>query len=181
MSKRYEIRHTTGNKYGSNARIEIVDTACEGGNDVAATTDYLGIAELIVEALEAADRERGYASLAEGLEAERAEVARHAIEKSNGHIGFSADNKVEFYELDGEVFRAPVNAVVDVHTGARIGRWECSRKHFDEYREVAYSWVGDSEAERLEALEARCAADDEAIAEIVANGGGRFEDMVIKG
>lgn len=53
--------------------------------------------------------------------------------KSAGHICFSADGR-EFYEMFGEVYRANLDSVVDVSTGARIGRWECSRAQFDRFR-----------------------------------------------
>jgi len=56
------------------------------------------------------------------------------IQQSVGHIAFVGT--VEYYELEGQVYRAPLDAVFDVRTGARIGRWECSREHFDRFREV---------------------------------------------
>lgn len=77
-------------------------------------------------------------------------MSNHTV--SAGHIGFSRDGKTEVYEIDGEVYRAPIVAVVDVHTHARIGRWECSVEHFYQYRNVAYSWVviSECETERIE-------------------------------
>jgi len=73
------------------------------------------------------------------------------MEKSKGHICFAqtAINEfcfdyVEFFERLGEsplldyelqVFRAPVTNVI-MPDGYRCGRWECSRKHFDQYKNV---------------------------------------------
>jgi len=58
--------------------------------------------------------------------------------RSNGHICFAFGGAVEFYEQAGEVFRAPIRNAFDVE-GRRAGRWECSREHFDRYREVITS------------------------------------------
>lgn len=57
-----------------------------------------------------------------------------ARQRSAGHIGWV--DEVEFYEVGGQVYRAPESSVFDLTTGARIGRWECSRPMFDAYREV---------------------------------------------
>lgn len=55
--------------------------------------------------------------------------------KSPGHICFSGT--FEFYEDDaGDVYRASVDSAFDCLTGYRIGRWECSRAHFDRFRAV---------------------------------------------
>lgn len=55
--------------------------------------------------------------------------------KSAGHICFTADGQ-EFYEVGGEVYRANLDSVMDVLTGARIGRWECSRAQFERFRGI---------------------------------------------
>ncbi len=49
---------------------------------------------------------------------------------SAGHIGFSEDGSVEYYEQAGNVFRAPVANTFDID-GRRHGRWEARRAHFD--------------------------------------------------
>lgn len=53
---------------------------------------------------------------------------------SVGHLAFSADGEVEFYEQDGAVYRAPVRNAFDVE-GRRHGRWEGSRAWFERARE----------------------------------------------
>lgn len=58
-----------------------------------------------------------------------------AVRRSRGHICFAFGGAVEFYEQRGEVYRAPVSNAFDVD-GFRMGRWECSRGHFDRYRAV---------------------------------------------
>jgi len=58
------------------------------------------------------------------------------MEKSKGHIMFTADGSHEFF-LDGpDVYRAPVSNVFDASTGNRIGRWEGSVSHALRYAEV---------------------------------------------
>lgn len=55
------------------------------------------------------------------------------VETSVGHIAFSADGAVEYYEQAGQVFRAPVANAFDVD-GRRHGRWEGTRAWFERYR-----------------------------------------------
>ena len=52
---------------------------------------------------------------------------------SADHMGSLGDSH-EVYEIDGEVFIAPWHNVID-QQGHRIGRWECSRGHWDHYVE----------------------------------------------
>jgi hypothetical protein len=62
-------------------------------------------------------------------------ILSEAPQKSPGHITFSGD--FEFYEdARGEVYRAPLSNAFDCLTGYRIGRWECSRAHFDRFRQL---------------------------------------------
>jgi len=62
------------------------------------------------------------------------------MKQSNGHLCFAFDSKVEFYERQGEVYRASsLNPVLS--DGYRPGRWECSRDHFDRFREVIVGGV----------------------------------------
>jgi hypothetical protein len=58
------------------------------------------------------------------------------MRKSQGHITFTAT--AELYEQDGEVYKAPLSNAFDLD-GRRHGRWECSRSHFDRYRDVIIS------------------------------------------
>ena len=63
---------------------------------------------------------------------------------TKGHIGFSEldGQAYEWVEKDdGQVYRCSMSNVVDVVTGYRQGRWECSREHFDRYRNEVYSFV----------------------------------------
>jgi hypothetical protein len=53
--------------------------------------------------------------------------------KSKGHICFVGN--FELYEQDGEVFRAPLHNAFDID-GRRHGRWQCTRKHFDQFRKL---------------------------------------------
>lgn len=54
------------------------------------------------------------------------------MEKSKGHICFNGE--FEFYEKQGEVFRANKSNVIDIY-GYRIGRWECSIKQFNLFKD----------------------------------------------
>ena len=53
--------------------------------------------------------------------------------KSKGHICFSGN--FEFYERGGEVFRAHLSNVLDIW-GYRHGRWECSKAHFERFKNL---------------------------------------------
>jgi len=55
------------------------------------------------------------------------------MKKSKGHICFWKG--FEFFERNGDVFRANTHNPIQTF-GARHGRWECSRAHFDHYRAV---------------------------------------------
>lgn len=57
-----------------------------------------------------------------------------SVRLSAGHIAFTVDGEVEFYEQGGAVFRAPVANAFDVE-GRRHGRWEGSRAWFDRARD----------------------------------------------
>ena len=57
------------------------------------------------------------------------------MKKSVGHICFAFEDKVEFYAHDGEVYRANTDNPLQTD-GRRHGRWECSREHFDRFRDV---------------------------------------------
>jgi len=53
-------------------------------------------------------------------------------DKSKGHI--VTVNGKEYFDRGGEVYRAPLSSVI-MPDGYRSGRWECSRSHFDTFRE----------------------------------------------
>lgn len=56
------------------------------------------------------------------------------MEKSKGHIGFQGNS--ELYQINGQVYSAPIGNCFDVRTGARIGRWECSVEQFNRFRQL---------------------------------------------
>ena len=58
------------------------------------------------------------------------------MDKSKGHMFFTKTH--EFYEYQGQVYRAWISNPVDID-GCRIGRWECSKAHWDKY-EDANKW-----------------------------------------
>ena len=53
------------------------------------------------------------------------------MRKSKGHMFFT--DAVEFYELGGEVYKAPLHNCIAIDTEARHGRWHCSRVRWDQY------------------------------------------------
>lgn len=57
------------------------------------------------------------------------------LRKSVGHLEFAG--RFEFYEQDGEVYRAPVGNAFDLE-GRRHGRWEGSLAHFRRNRGYIY-------------------------------------------
>ncbi len=50
-----------------------------------------------------------------------------ASDQSQGHLAYDSNGN-EWYERDGEVYRAPVYRPV-MTDGYRCGRWECSMEH----------------------------------------------------
>lgn len=54
--------------------------------------------------------------------------------KSIGHIAFV--DGFEYYERDGQIYKASISNVMDVRTSQRIGRWECSLEHAKIYPSV---------------------------------------------
>jgi len=56
------------------------------------------------------------------------------VEKSKGHICFHGN--FEFYERSGEVFRAPLHTGNVFDGEYRIGRWECSKAHFERFKNI---------------------------------------------
>ena len=60
------------------------------------------------------------------------------LKQSKGHVGFYANpsnpkQQFEVYKTDsGELYRAPINAAIDVDTGRRIGRYEAPANMADE-------------------------------------------------
>jgi hypothetical protein len=59
--------------------------------------------------------------------------------RSEGHLGWSRDGSWEYWEHNGEVYRAPVGNAFDVRTGRRLGRWECSKKMWDRYFDTVFT------------------------------------------
>ena len=59
---------------------------------------------------------------------------------SNGHVGWS--NGLEYYVVNGDVYRAPESNVMDIDTGSRIGRWECPVEHYRHFWEAVYKPLG---------------------------------------
>lgn len=58
-----------------------------------------------------------------------------APQPSKGQIAVTSDKTFEFYVRDGEVYRAPLNAVI-MTDGYRCGRWEGSQAHFEKFKSV---------------------------------------------
>jgi len=54
------------------------------------------------------------------------------ISKSIGHIKFS--NEQEFYIYKGDVYRC--NISTPVINGYRMGRWECTIKQYERFKDV---------------------------------------------
>ena len=47
----------------------------------------------------------------------------------------------DFFDIEGQVYRAPKGAGVDT-AGLPMGkRWECSRAHWERYRVSVFAWV----------------------------------------
>jgi len=68
------------------------------------------------------------------------------MENIKGYLGKSETpgkpQDTYIYYTDGrDVFRAPINNVVDVRTGYLIGRWECSLTQFNHFRESVYNFL----------------------------------------
>lgn len=61
--------------------------------------------------------------------------------KSVGHLTFAFDGAIEFYEQDGEVYRATVYNGSFGPDGRRHGRWECTIGHYNRYKSVMMGGV----------------------------------------
>ena len=55
------------------------------------------------------------------------------MKQSKGHLLFTPDESYEYYEQNGQVFRAYTGNAFDLD-GYRHGRWECSKAHFERNR-----------------------------------------------
>ena len=66
------------------------------------------------------------------------------IINSKNHICWTQHTKdgltfnTEFFVRNGEVLRAPISNAV-MPDGYRAGRWECSKEHFDKFKDVILS------------------------------------------
>ncbi len=61
----------------------------------------------------------------------------NALFKSAGHLCFSTDGTIEFFEVEGEVYSAHAwRGLFDANNTRRHGRWECSRVHFERFKSV---------------------------------------------
>ena len=58
-------------------------------------------------------------------------------------IRIATADSCDFWQINGEVYRAPKGTGLDT-VGHPMGkRWECSRGHWDLYRTSAFSWAID--------------------------------------
>jgi hypothetical protein len=46
-----------------------------------------------------------------------------------------------------DVFIAPANAPLDIDGNPMGSRWECSKTHFDRYRETVFHWLKDGKGD----------------------------------
>lgn len=58
-------------------------------------------------------------------------------EKSAGHIAFLDDGRNEAFVLKDEVYIAPTHNPISTY-GYRLGRWECSKAHWDRYYDAIF-------------------------------------------
>ena len=58
--------------------------------------------------------------------------------KSKGHIAIQDTEfgSFEWFEQSGQVFKASVKNPLDLLGYRQGARWECSRKHFDRYKDT---------------------------------------------
>lgn len=54
----------------------------------------------------------------------------------------ATNGKIDFWYINGHVYRASSNSVMDIWGLPQDKRWECSIAHWKRYREV-YSWAKD--------------------------------------
>ena len=54
----------------------------------------------------------------------------------------ATNGQIDFWNINGNVYRASSNSVMDIWNLPPDRRWECTIAHWERYREV-YSWVKD--------------------------------------
>jgi len=57
---------------------------------------------------------------------------------SNGHLYWLTNNQ-EMFEVNGQIFIAPVDNPFDLRGYRQGARWECTMKHLNQYFESVYS------------------------------------------
>jgi len=53
----------------------------------------------------------------------------------------ATNGEVDFWYIDGDVYRSKSNAVLDIYKLPQDKRWECSFNHWKIYRDTVFSWV----------------------------------------
>lgn len=49
----------------------------------------------------------------------------------------------EFWLINGEVYRSPIDSIKDIWNLPAAKRWECSYSHWLKHRESVYGWAAD--------------------------------------
>jgi len=57
----------------------------------------------------------------------------------------ATNKQVDFWYINGEVYRSNYGAVLDTNGLPQDARWECSYDHFKLYRDTVFSWVDDTD------------------------------------
>jgi hypothetical protein len=74
------------------------------------------------------------------VEALKMKEKMDGVKESRGHLGWTKDGEYEFYAIDyNSVHRAHVSAVFDIDKGVRIGRWECTKSHWDRFFDACFA------------------------------------------
>jgi hypothetical protein len=53
----------------------------------------------------------------------------------------ACNDEIDFWYIEGNIYRSKNNAVLDIYGYPQDRRWECSHKHWMIYKDTVFSWV----------------------------------------
>jgi len=55
----------------------------------------------------------------------------------------ATNGEIDFWYIEGDVYRCSSKSVIDIYGYPQDRRWECSYKHYLTYKDTVFNWLDD--------------------------------------